>query len=213
MKITKDQVILVLAPHTDDGEFGCGGTINKLCNNGNRVYEVAFSSASETIKHGTRNDTLIDEIKKASKVLGVKPNNMFIHDFEVRKFNENRQEILDLLLYYKKTLKPDIIFLPSKNDMHQDNEVVYLEGVRAFKHQTVLSYEASWNNLSFDQEVYIGLDQKNMNKKIEAAKCFISQKRRPYMKNNYFRALALTRGVQSNNRFAELFECVRINLK
>ena len=33
--------ILVLAPHTDDGEFGCGGYIAKLLGHGAKVRPVS----------------------------------------------------------------------------------------------------------------------------------------------------------------------------
>ncbi|MEO8151003.1 MAG: PIG-L family deacetylase, partial [Bacteroidia bacterium] len=35
--------VLVLAPHTDDGELGCGGSINRKIEEGSEVYYVAFS--------------------------------------------------------------------------------------------------------------------------------------------------------------------------
>jgi LmbE family N-acetylglucosaminyl deacetylase len=35
--------ILVLAPHIDDGEFGCGGTIAKLIADRAEVFYAAFS--------------------------------------------------------------------------------------------------------------------------------------------------------------------------
>ena len=35
--------ILVLAPHTDDMEFGCGGTISKLLQSGSKVFLIVFS--------------------------------------------------------------------------------------------------------------------------------------------------------------------------
>ena len=38
--------VLVLAPHTDDGEFGCGATIAKFVKEGRRVIYAAFSAAS-----------------------------------------------------------------------------------------------------------------------------------------------------------------------
>ncbi len=44
--------ILVLAPHTDDGEFGCGGTISKLVREGNDVFYVAFSSCEKSLPIG-----------------------------------------------------------------------------------------------------------------------------------------------------------------
>lgn len=41
--------VLVLAPHTDDGEFGCGGTITKLINEGHEVYYAAFSACQQSV--------------------------------------------------------------------------------------------------------------------------------------------------------------------
>ena len=45
--------VLVLAPHTDDGEIGCGGTIARFIEEGADVYYVAFSSAK---KESERNE-------------------------------------------------------------------------------------------------------------------------------------------------------------
>ena len=44
--------VLVLAPHTDDGEFGCGGTIRYLLERGSRVIYVAFSAAEDFTRRG-----------------------------------------------------------------------------------------------------------------------------------------------------------------
>jgi LmbE family N-acetylglucosaminyl deacetylase len=40
--------VLVLAPHTDDGELGAGGFIAKLIEQGAKVTYVAFSTAEES---------------------------------------------------------------------------------------------------------------------------------------------------------------------
>ena len=41
--------ILVLAPHTDDGEFGCGGSVARFLEEEKEVYYVAFSTAEESV--------------------------------------------------------------------------------------------------------------------------------------------------------------------
>ena len=46
MNITKKR-ILVLVPHTDDLEFGCGATVVKLIEEGNAVYCAAFSACKQ----------------------------------------------------------------------------------------------------------------------------------------------------------------------
>ena len=43
---------LVLAPHTDDGEFGCGGTMARLVEEGADVRYVAFSIATRSLPEG-----------------------------------------------------------------------------------------------------------------------------------------------------------------
>jgi LmbE family N-acetylglucosaminyl deacetylase len=70
--------ILVLAPHTDDGEIGCGGTIAKFIEEGRKVFYVAFSSTEKTI--------LKKEVRKATKILGLTSKNLILFDYEVRNF-------------------------------------------------------------------------------------------------------------------------------
>ena len=52
------QRALVLAPHTDDGEFGCGGTMARLVEEGTDVRYVAFSIATRSLPEGFAPDTL-----------------------------------------------------------------------------------------------------------------------------------------------------------
>ena len=87
--------VLVLAPHTDDGEMGCGGTIAKLAENNKNIYYVAFSTAKESLPDGFPDDTLKKEVRKATLKLGIDPKNLIIFDYEVRKLNYVRQEILE----------------------------------------------------------------------------------------------------------------------
>ena len=48
-KITNDKKkrALVLSPHTDDAELGCGGTIAKLVEEGWDVHVIYFSAVAE----------------------------------------------------------------------------------------------------------------------------------------------------------------------
>nr|WP_287495042.1 PIG-L family deacetylase [Candidatus Brachybacter algidus] len=45
----KGKKVFILAPHTDDGELGCGGTIARLIEDGAIVYYVAFSTADKSV--------------------------------------------------------------------------------------------------------------------------------------------------------------------
>src|ERR1700757_1907993 len=89
---------LVLAPHTDDGEFGCGGTMARLVERGADVRYVAFSIATRSLPEGSPPDTLAREVRQATAELGIPAENLTVHDFDVRTFPGHRQEILELLI-------------------------------------------------------------------------------------------------------------------
>lgn len=204
--------ILILAPHTDDGEFGCGGSIAKLSEKGAEIHYVAFSSCRASVPEGFPDDILVREVKAAAEILGISPQNLHILDFPVRRFNHYRQEILEELVKYQSQLKPDIVFMPSQNDLHQDHHVVAMEGIRAFKQTTIFAYEIPWNNINFSTQAFIKLDETHMKTKLEALKKYESQMARPYANEECIRGLAKARGVSSGGEYAEAFEVVRLIL-
>ncbi|MER3409204.1 MAG: hypothetical protein C4306_03670, partial [Thermoleophilia bacterium] len=63
--------VLVLAPHTDDGELGCGGTMARLVEEGAEVRYVAFSIAVKSLPPGFPPDTLAREVREATRELGI----------------------------------------------------------------------------------------------------------------------------------------------
>src|SRR5439155_20281143 len=90
--------VLVLAPHTDDGEFGAGGTMARLVEEGSDVRYVAFSIATRSLPEGFPPDTLAREVKAAKAELGISPANLTVHDFDVRTFPAHRQDSLEPLV-------------------------------------------------------------------------------------------------------------------
>lgn len=206
----KPSRVLILAPHTDDGEFGCGGTINKLIKEGHEVYYAAFSACEQSVLPQFPSDILITEVKAATKKLGIKPENLFLFDYEVRTFNYRRQNILDDLISLRKQLQPDLIFMPSLNDVHQDHKTIAEEGLRAFKFNTILTYEMPWNNLTFTTSTFVILDEEHVQAKAEALSEYKSQAHRPYANEEFIRSMAVTRGVQISTKFAEAFEVLRL---
>ncbi len=205
----KASTILVLAPHTDDGEFGCGGTIARFAAEGCRVVYAAFSAAEQSVLPHLPRDILRTEVRQATAVLGIKDEDCLVYDFEVRKFPELRQQILDKMVELNRTLKPDIVFLPSINDTHQDHLTIAQEGFRAFKQTTMLGYEVPWNNLDFRTSCFVQLREEFLQTKVKALGMYQSQKHRPYATAEFIQSLAITRGVQIGKRYAEVFEVVR----
>jgi LmbE family N-acetylglucosaminyl deacetylase len=201
--------VLVLAPHTDDGEIGCGGTVARFIEEGKQVYYVAFSTARTSIRPEFPDNVLEIEVKEATRVLGIPASQLVILDFAVRYFQEARQTILQKLVDLRQQINPDLILVPSPHDIHQDHQVVAAEGLRAFKQHTILGYEEPWNNIVFETRCFVPLQQHHIARKIEALHCYKSQAHRTYLDDEFIWSLARTRGTQIEGRYAEAFEVLR----
>jgi LmbE family N-acetylglucosaminyl deacetylase len=202
--------VLVLAPHTDDGEFGCGGTLARLVDAGAEVRYVAFSIATRSLPDGFPPDTLAQEVREATAELGIPEAGLVVHNFEVRSFPDHRQEILELLISLWDEWKPHAVLQPSLRDIHQDHQVVAAEGLRAFKRTTILGYEIPWNNFDFGYQAYVALERDHLERKVAALAKYESQQHRRYSDPEYIWNLARTHGINVNREYAEVFEVYRV---
>lgn len=205
----ENKKILVLAPHTDDGELGCGGLISKAVRQGATVFYAAFSTADESVPTTFPSNQLEIEVKQATAIIGIQPENLFIYKHTVRKLNYVRQEILEEMIKLRSQIKPDIVILPSRNDIHQDHSTVTAEGIRAFKNCSILGYELIWNNLSFATDYFCVLKKDDIQKKINALAAYKTQEGKGYMLPDFIRSMATVRGTQINTMYAEAFEVIR----
>jgi len=204
--------VLVLSPHTDDAELGTGGTIIKFIDEKKEILWVVFSTAEESLPKEMKKDTLEKEFLSVTKKLDLREDQYIINHFQVRKLHEKRQEILELLVQIRNKFLPDLVIGPSLNDFHQDHIIVATEMVRAFKGAaSIISYELPWNHVTFNTQLFVKLDKKHIEEKIELLKLYNSQiiKRRSYFSEEFILGFARTRGVQLNTEFAEAFEVIR----
>jgi N-acetylglucosamine malate deacetylase 1 len=199
--------ILIVSPHTDDGELGCGGTVARFVEEGCEVNYVALSCCEKSIPKEYPKNILSIEVKKATRILGIEEPILFGYD--VREFPRYRQEILDTLIRLRNKIQPDMVFTPSSYDTHQDHHTVMEETLRAFKQCTILGYEQPWNNISFNTCAFIHLEDRHIQKKIDALQCYETQKNRAYLNEDFIRGLAMTRGTQIEERYAEAFEVIK----
>jgi LmbE family N-acetylglucosaminyl deacetylase len=204
--------ILILSPHTDDAELGCGGFILKSIEEGHDILWVVFSTAEESLPEHLPSDTLVTEFKSVIDFVGLNEENYIINRFKVRKLHEYRQDILELLVKIRKDFKPTHVVGTSVNDVHQDHQVVTNEMIRAFKMSaTILCYELPWNHLNFNTQCFVPLDEGHVEKKIEILNLYRSQfiVKRNYFSADFVRGLAFTRGAQIGSKYAEAFEVIR----
>lgn len=204
--------VLVLAPHTDDAELGCGGTIARLLRRGADIHLAAFSTCEDSLPPGSRPSQLRDEFMEAMDVLGVPENKVSVFGYRVRHLSSHRQEVLEDLVKLRDEVNPEVVFLPSGSDLHQDHQVLHGEGIRAFKERTVWGYELPWNHITFSAQAFVTLERSDVEAKWEALKAYKSQLQlnRPYFTWEFIEGLARIRGVQVKAEYAEAFEVIRV---
>lgn len=210
----KGKKILFLAPHTDDVELGCGATLARCVEEGACVHIVVFSTASKSLPAGYGKNTLELEFVEAMKAYGIDRSKLTICNYEVRRLNYHRQEILEDLVKINYKICPDYVFTTSGNDVHQDHSTVHNEALRAFKRASVLCYELPWNQFSFTTNVFINVTENHLKVKLRALQCYRTQiiKNRNYFEEEFIFGLAKVRGVQAGTAYAEAFELVTLKL-
>jgi N-acetylglucosamine malate deacetylase 1 len=201
--------ILVLAPHPDDAELGCGGTMARFIEEGARVVVATFSLCEDSLPAGWPKGVREVEARKAITELPLDQERLLIYRYPVRRLASYRQEILDDLVGLQSEISPDLVFMPSTDDLHQDHTTVACEGLRAFKQTTVFAYEMPWNNIAFRTTAFVALEERHIERKVCAISHYESQRNGAYMAESFTRGLARTRGVAIGAEFAEAFDVVR----
>jgi len=200
--------ILVCSPHYDDGVLGCGGTIAKLAETADSIEYLVFTPRSPEYSH----EVLHKELLKANKFIGLKGADITYLDFKTREFPRNRQRILDTIYHLKKKRDFQLIFTPSRFDVHQDHQTVTNELLRVYKRlpTSIFGYELVLNTFSFNTAVFCGFEEKHMNAKLNAFDCFKTQMSRDHFSRQLFESNIRVRGAQMGADYAEAFEAIRV---
>ena len=199
-------MILVLSPHTDDAEIGCGGSLMKWKEEGETIKVIAFSRCEDSIPDGFDKDATEKEFIKNMDSIGAERK---IMSLRVRRFPEYRQEILQCL---KNQEKPDLVVCPSLNDIHQDHRTVAEEAVRAFREcASIISYDLPYSTMNFNANMYNKLEERHIKNKYIMANNYKSQiaKFPEYFSYGYIYGNAQAHGMKIKTDYAETFEIVR----
>ncbi|MBT4856541.1 PIG-L family deacetylase [bacterium] len=117
--------ILVFSPHPDDDIIGCGGSIAKHVQAGNQVsiaYMTSGDAGSLDYTKKELGEIREKEATKAANKLGVN-DLIFLH--EPDGYIQNKPDVLIKLVNLIRDMKPDLIYIPHKNDAVQDHQRTY----------------------------------------------------------------------------------------
>ena len=197
--------VLFLGAHPDDIELGCGALLHHIV----KQTDVLCVTLSDNQK----NPDLInvkDEHHEAMAVLGVPDRKIILGPFTTRVFPDARQEILEYFLKLRKEFKPDLIFVHSKQDVHQDHNTMTDEALRAFRGITVLGFDVVRSSYDFFPHFLVEVTEEDVNKKIEALSKYETYRDRYYFNSELTRSIMVRHGALAERAFAEGFDIIRI---
>lgn len=204
--------ILVLCPHLDD-EMGVLPFVFYLKKRYaiKKIFFAYFSDCKRSaLDLGYEADILIKENIQVLKELEIPLNNVRYFDFDVRSFDEKRQEILDKMIELKKSFCPSIVVLPSSKDVHQDHSCIFREGVRCFKNEaSLLGFSYPWNELNSNNNVFFEIDTEICSQVVSILSKYKSQKNRLYMKEDFIKANFIATGIKIGKPMAVGYELIK----
>lgn len=197
--------VCFIGAHPDDIELGCGALIARIAGKTD-VRCVTFSNNQKNpaLSH------LIQEHYASMETLGIPREKVDLLDFETRRFQEHRQEILEMMIGIMKKDDPDIVFVHTKSDVHQDHGVLTQEALRAFRGRTVLGFDVIRSSYGFFPDFLVGVDEADVQKKLDALACYKTYAGKYYFSPDVTKATLIRNGAICERQYAEGFDILRI---
>ncbi len=197
--------VLFLGAHPDDLELGCGALIHHIT----RISEIRCVTLSDNQKNPVLRD-VVEEAYKSMAILGVPKENVMFGPFTTRVFPQARQEILEYFLKLRNEYRPDIIFVHSKQDVHQDHLTMTDEALRAFRGITVLGFDVVRSSHGFFPDFLVEVTEEDVQAKIDALAQYETYRDKYYFNRDLTRSILLRHGALAERPFAEGFDILRI---
>jgi LmbE family N-acetylglucosaminyl deacetylase len=197
--------VCFLGAHPDDIEIGCGALIAAISPH----TQLLCVTLSDNQKNPALKN-LVAEHHRSMAALGVPEKSVVLGAFETRRFPHYRQEILEYLIELNRSFDPDIIFVHTKADIHQDHGTVTQEALRAFRGKTVLGYDVIRSSYGFFPSFLVEVSEADVEKKIAALAEYQTYASKYYFESRVTRATLVRHGALAERPYAEGFDILRI---
>jgi len=218
--------ILILSPHADDEILGCGGIISKYSSEGYSINVLIMTNAyigAPEIYSAKQINLIRKESKLANNFIGTKK--LFFENLPALNLNQYPiYKISNIINKYISNIRPEVIFIPSINDIHEDHKIIFKAAKVATRMnrksnlKKILSYEVlsetEWNEneKSFSPNYFVRLNKRHIDNKIKAFLKYKSQvKKFPHPRSKEaILSLSRVRGSQVFMEYAEAFKVEKI---
>lgn len=197
--------VLFIGAHPDDIELGCGALIAHIA----PTSEVMCVTLSDNQKNPQLKNLPVEH-QRSMAVLGVAEKNVVLGQFETRRFPEFRQQILEYMIQLNRSFKPEIVFVHTKADIHQDHGAITEEALRAFRGTTVLGYDVLRSSYGFFPNFLVEVSEQDVESKIAALKEYKTYESKYYFDPQIQRATMIRHGALAERPYAEGFDILRV---
>lgn len=208
--------VLVIAVHPDDETLGCGGTLLKHKANEDEIHWLICTTLDKNHSYYKQRE---EEIEKVSKFYDFNS----VHNLRLKTMQIDEYGMSELISKISKVInevKPNIIYLPFKGDVHSDHRKIFEASyscTKSFRYPFVnkiymmetlseTEFAPSTKEDSFIPNVFVDISE-FFEKKIEIIKVFESEiETHPFPRSERnITALATLRGATSGCEYSESF--------
>ncbi len=192
--------ILFIGAHPDDIELGCGGTVSKHIELGNRVYALIMTNG-EKGKHPLTKYECFSSLK----TLGLEESDIFFGNFP-DGFLKNDFETINFIEKIINDLNISTVYTHYYEDRHQDHvNCSKAVSAAARKIPVLFLFEGPSTQVVFEPHYFVELSEENIQKKILSLGSYESQLQKGTIDLDWIRSLARVNGSRCNSKYSEAF--------
>ncbi len=197
--------LMFIGAHPDDIELGCGAFISHVL----AKTEVLCVTLSDNQKNPALSN-LVKEHYNSMAVLGVPKDHVILKDFVTRRFPQERQEILEFLYSLSNSYHPDMVFVHTQADIHQDHSTTNEEALRTFRGTSVLGFDVLRSSFGFFPNFLVEVDKADVECKLAALAEYKTYTDKYYFNPDITRATLIRHGALAERPYAEGFDILRL---
>lgn len=219
MKIRR---VLVVSPHPDDETLGAGGTLLKYKARGDEIFWLNITNMKT--EYGYSQD-LVDkrnrEIKRVAELYGFNG----IYNLELEPAGLDKYKVSEVIMSLSKIIsevKPNVLLLPYKHDIHSDHLIVFnwlMSCTKSFRYPFITKILAmeilsetdfAVADEGFVPNFFVDISE-HWEEKMKILNVYESEiHNHPFPRSEEStKSLALLRGASAGVRYAEAFKIIK----
>lgn len=208
-----NEKVLFIGPHPDDIDLGCAICMYDHFLKSNNIKTIVLTKGEKG--NGIDYSDRVKEQLESFKILAPESKNYFLDFPDTMLFRYINEIIIEIRNIIADDI-PDIVYIPSKHDFHQDHVTTYECAMSVFNYmntQKIICYETPSTMPAFSPNYYKVCDLHNFEVKMKAIQCHASQAAKSYLTSETIYSLAKMRALQGRYQqgVAEAFEIIRFS--